>query len=333
MTDSLVADFYRRFAECEARGQSRIYEEWALGVADDREVLALIGALPGMKKQPNLVFAAARFLGVSEGPYDEFRQWLIEHWDRIRPVILTRATQTNEAARCAVLLPVLSRLDGPLALIEVGASAGLCLYPDRYGYRYEVDGGSVELEPGDGSSTVTIPCRIDAASVPSRLPDVAWRAGIDLNPIAPDDPDSRAWLRTLVWPEQEERRRRLDAALTIAAADPAHLVAGDLVASITDLVAAAPPGAHVVVFHSAVLVYLDEEHRERFARLMRAMDRVTWISNEGEGVLHRVAERLPRPSDGRTVLAVDERPVAFVGPHGQSYESLGRKEMVQRSEE
>ena len=24
----------------------------------------------------------------------------------------------------------------PLALLEVGASAGLCLYPDRYAYRY-----------------------------------------------------------------------------------------------------------------------------------------------------------------------------------------------------
>ena len=44
--------------------------------------------------------------------------------------------QTNEAGRCAVLLPVLAALPQPLALLEVGASAGLCLYPDRYAYRY-----------------------------------------------------------------------------------------------------------------------------------------------------------------------------------------------------
>ena len=50
--------------------------------------------------------------------------------------MLSRATQTNEPARCAVLLPVLARLPQPLALLEVGASAGLCLLPDHYGYDY-----------------------------------------------------------------------------------------------------------------------------------------------------------------------------------------------------
>ncbi|MBT2501685.1 DUF2332 domain-containing protein [Curtobacterium sp. ISL-83] len=285
---------------------------------------ALIAPLPGMKKQPNLVFAAARFHGAPDGTYEEFRRWLLEHWDRVEPTIMTRATQTNEAARCAVLLPVLSRLDGPLALIEVGAAAGLCLYPDRYSYRYETDGRTIALDPSDGPSTVTIPCQIDASSVPHRLPDVVWRAGVDLNPIAPDDPDSRAWLRTLVWPEQEERRRRLDAALALAAAESAHLIAGDLLDSITDLVTAAPAGAHVIVFHSAVLVYLDKAKRERFAALMRSLEHVTWVSNEGEAVLPRVAEQLPRSSSGGTVLAVNETPVAFVGPHGQSYESLAQ---------
>jgi len=48
-----------------------------------------------------------------------------------------RRTQTNEAARCAVLLPALALLPGPLALIVVGASAGLTLLVDRYSYDYE----------------------------------------------------------------------------------------------------------------------------------------------------------------------------------------------------
>ena len=43
----------------------------------------------------------------------------------------TRATQTNEAGRCAILLPVLAALPQPLALLDVGASAGLCLYRDQ----------------------------------------------------------------------------------------------------------------------------------------------------------------------------------------------------------
>ena len=42
-------------------------------------------------------------------------------------VMLARRTQTNEPARCATLLPALALLPPPLALIEVGASAGLIL--------------------------------------------------------------------------------------------------------------------------------------------------------------------------------------------------------------
>ena len=45
--------------------------------------------------------------------------------------MMVRSTQTNEAGRCAALLPVLALLPQPLALLEVGTSAGLCLFPDR----------------------------------------------------------------------------------------------------------------------------------------------------------------------------------------------------------
>jgi hypothetical protein len=48
--------------------------------------------------------------------------------------MLAQSTQTNEPGRCAALLPMLARLPEPLALLEVGASAGLCLLPDFYTY-------------------------------------------------------------------------------------------------------------------------------------------------------------------------------------------------------
>ena len=53
----------------------------------------------------------------------------------VEAVMLERRTQTNEPARCALLLPLLAALPQPLALLEVGASAGLCLLPDRYALR------------------------------------------------------------------------------------------------------------------------------------------------------------------------------------------------------
>ena len=40
------------------------------------------------------------------------------------------------ALLAGLLLPVLAQLPQPLALLEVGASAGLCLMLDSYGYDY-----------------------------------------------------------------------------------------------------------------------------------------------------------------------------------------------------
>ncbi|WP_448263622.1 DUF2332 domain-containing protein [Microbacterium aurum] len=322
----VLADGYRRFAELEAAGISEIYYDWAKAIADDPAVLSLIAALPGTKRQPNLVFAAARFLGAPVELYPGFRAWLIEHWESVVPVIMTRSTQTNEAARCAVLLPVLEQLDGPLALIEAGAAGGLVLYPDRYSYSYSytVDGTTdlVRLDPSTGPSPVELPCTIDAASVPSRLPEVEWRAGVDLNPLDVADPDQLAWLETLVWPEHSERRDRLHLAAALVAANPPHLVAGDIIDEIPALIEQAPAGSHIVVFHSAVLVYLSEERRAEFARLMQSMGDVTWISNEGAGVLPFITNQVTEDIRGRTILARDGQPVALVGPHGQSFERV-----------
>lgn len=317
-----VAETYRRFGEIEACGVSPIYEAWSRGVAQDPEVCTLISALPRSKRQPNLVFAVARLLGAPEQGYGPLREWLVSNWAEMVPVILARSTQTNEAGRCAVLLPVLSRLKGPLSLIEAGASAGLCLYPDRYSYHYDVGGRVAALDPDSGPSGVVARCGIDGAGLPLRLPDVVWRAGADLFPLDVQDPEQMEWLEALVWPEHDERRRRLRGAAGIAAAEPAHLVRGDLLDTVPELIDQAPHGSTVVVFHSAVLVYLQPEGRERFVELMDRYPDVVWISNEGAGVLPAVTEQVRKPINGRTILAVNGRAHALAGPHGQSYESL-----------
>ncbi|MFI0928832.1 DUF2332 domain-containing protein [Streptomyces sp. NPDC021012] len=231
---------------------------------------------------------------------------------------LGRRTQTNESGRCATLLPLLASLPQPLALIEVGASAGLCLYPDRYRYRYRYDDGAA-FGPADGPVTLT--CRTSGpVPLPERLPEVVWRAGIDLNPLDVGDADDTRWLESLVWPEQTDRADRLRNAVRIARAEPPHLVRGDLDETVRELVSQAPPGATPVVFHSAVLFYLPTEARGAFTETMRTLP-VHWISNEAPGVLRSVAARLPRPAPrDRTVfaLALDEQPLAFTGPHGRS---------------
>ncbi|MFD4657365.1 DUF2332 domain-containing protein [Kitasatospora sp. NPDC058444] len=340
-----TGELYRTFAEREAHGNSPIYQELAERVAEDGQLCALLDGLPTAKRQPNLLFGAVRHLGgpVTEG-WSAFRGWAVEHWTEVSATMLERRTQTNEAGRCATLLPLLATLPQPLALIEVGASAGLCLYPDRYRYRYLSGAGrgseSSNSASGSGSgsgagvpvaefgseaSPVTLDCVVSGpvplpGSLRERLPEVVWRAGIDLNPLDVRAEEDVRWLESLVWPEQTHRLDRLRGAVRVARAEPPLLVRGDLNATVEELVARAPAGATPVVFHSAVLAYLPPEQREEFATTMRESPG-HWISNEAVSVLPAVARRLPRPApaaSGLFALALDERPVAFTGPHGQS---------------
>ncbi|MGZ5401327.1 MAG: DUF2332 family protein, partial [Nocardioides sp.] len=101
-----VAEQYADFARY-ADG-SPCFREWALAVAEDDDVLAWIAALPPIKQQANLVFAAARWHGVAApGPYAGLRAGLLGDDGTIRSTILARATQTNEVGRLATLTPFL----------------------------------------------------------------------------------------------------------------------------------------------------------------------------------------------------------------------------------
>ncbi|MEO6504494.1 MAG: DUF2332 domain-containing protein [Terrimesophilobacter sp.] len=310
-----TADWYNSFSR-EAHGQSQVYEDWAIGVAEDDAILRLLHELPLAKRQPNLIFAVTRLLGAPEVAYDPFRRWLLAHWPTIRDQALQRSTQTNEPGRCAAVLPLLARIPGPLALLEVGASAGLCLYPDRYSYRY---GSAAPLDPPVGPSTVVLTCATSGAvPVPSALPSIVWRAGIDLAPLDVRKLADRTWLEILIWPEQHERRARIRAAIDIVAADPPRIVRGDAVDALEAVAAEAPRDATLVVVTCGTLVYLSRVDRGRFAAAVRATG-AHWISLEAPAVLGEVQMRLPpAPRDGLFALAENAQPVAYAAPHGQS---------------
>ena len=310
-----VAEEYRDFATY-AAGDSPCFEEWALGVAADEEVLAWLGTLPALARQPNLVFAVARWHGApSPGPYAGLREVLVQREHDVRSTVTTRATQTNEVGRLATLAPVLGLVEGPLALLEVGASAGLCLFPDRYDYAWPPAG---ELR-GSGGPLLTAQAT-GPLPVPRAHPEVAWRGGIDVNPLDVSDADAMAWLENLVWPEQDERRERLRSAVAIARREPPRLVRADLLERLPDLLDEASGHGTPVVLHSAVVAYLEEPDRERFHDLMAglvAAGRCRWISNEGPRVLPRVTGDLEVPA-GRFVTALDGVPVAWSHGHGHA---------------
>jgi len=135
-----------------------------------------------------------------------FRRALAEHRDEIR-ALLDLPCQTNEVGRSAALLGgflVVARETGlPLALAEIGASAGLNLRWDRY--RYETV-GSAWGDPG-------APVRFADTFLDGHPPfdvrvTVRERRGCDLAPLDPASGEARLVLRSSVWADQVERLRR-----------------------------------------------------------------------------------------------------------------------------
>lgn len=308
-----VAERYSRFARDEAPGRSALYADWAAGVATDTAVAAILGRIPATHRQPPLVFAVARMLGAPERPYREWSEWVGAHADELVAECARRSLQTNEPLRCAALLPALSGIEGPIALLEIGASAGLCLYPDRYSYRYR---GGIDLDPLDGVSTVVLESGV-SGDPPLRMPEVVWRAGIDLAPLDATDAEDRRFLLSLVWPGEQGRAARIEAALDIAAADPPLLVAGDATdpAVLGGLAARAPSGATLVVTTPGVLPHIPRAGRERLFETIAAMDAV-WVSIDPPALHTQWRPAVDPTAWGGFVLGRDGVPLAAVDPLG-----------------
>jgi hypothetical protein len=222
---------------------------------------------------------------------------------------MTRRTQTNEPARCAVLLPALAQLPQPLALIEAGASAGLNLLVDRYSYDYS----GYRLAGLDPDAPVLRCEPRGPVPLPPGIPAISWRAGLDLNPLDVARADDAHWLSCLVWPGEGDRAQRLEAAIASARRDPPAVHRGDMLTGLPSLVAQAPADATLVIYHTSALWYLPAGQREQFASTVRGLG-ATWLSSEPPGV---VPGTEGPARDGHTcVLARDGRGIAMTESHG-----------------
>ena len=317
--DDVTADVvraYRAFARLEAHGRSPAYEALASAVADDPAIAGFVASLPAAKRQPNLLFAAARYLLGAPASIGSLRDLVRDSPAELAAVMRARRTQTNEPARCAVLLPALAQLPEPLALVDVGASAGLTMLFDRYSYDY----GGHRLAGADPDAP-TLRCQVAGpVPLPDRIPAIAWRTGLDLNPLDVTVDDDVRWLSCLVWPDEEDRAERLAAAVASARRAPPAVVKGDLLTDLPAVVATAPADTTVVVYHSSVLYYLTPPQREQFAQTVGDLD-VTWLTSEAPGVVPGTA-RPPRDHQ-MTVLARDGRPLALADSHGTRLQWLG----------
>jgi hypothetical protein len=316
---SRLSKAYADFADLEAGPRSPLYVEICRGIATDTELLTRLADLPPEKQQPNLLLAAMKYLFGTAHNWPEFHKRVEAHWDAVVVVIMARRTQTNEPARCATLLPLLALLPQPLALLEVGASAGLCLLPDKYTYDY---GEGRIIGPTHSKTSAPIfHCAVnDATPIPKKNIEVVWRAGLDLNPLDVSDDGDVRWLRALVWPGEGERARLLEEALTVARRDPPRVVKGDLRHDLAALAAEAPKNATLVVFHTAVLAYVREAaDRTAFAATVKQLG-AQWVSNESANLSH--VPDLTLRLWGRFVLTLNGIPQAYTDPHGAAMEWL-----------
>lgn len=315
MNESLTAERYRVFSQIDAHDLSPSYIRSAVAIAADPAMLEYIDSLPRPKRHAGFLFSVARFLETPLDDYDTFKQHLIAHWDEVQRIAVERTMQTNDPARMLSLLPVLAQIEGPIALIEVGASAGLLLNGDRYSYQYD-DGPW--LHPADGPSAVRLRAETEGdLPVPTRMPEIVWRAGIELNPLDLTDATDVAWLMALLWPDDPKRVEAVREAVEIMRRHPVEVVQGDLNDELMSVAQRAPEDATLVVMHSAVLSYLTQRDADRFVEKVDTLGAV-WIANELADVVPGV-ELPPQPGESKPfsfIVAKNGVPVAQTHPHG-----------------
>jgi hypothetical protein len=301
----------RRFAEEEAAPESPLYAHLAQSAADDDDVAALLTAAPPHYARATLLLAAVHRLviaepvselahyyptvggeyGVDGATWSTFRSFVLDRADRVRQLVASRTTQTNEVRRAALLFPAVARVakavGGPIGLLEVGTSAGLLLGLDRYGYRYQAEEGE-QVTAGPAKAPLVLNCVLKVAAGGRRpaLPKnvkVGAKVGLDRTPVDLADEEQLAWLEACVWADQPERIRLLNQAATAQARDRPEFVTGDVVDDLATAADRIPADLPLVVFNSHVLPYLPAERRADFvAALADLANRrpLWWISQE-----------------------------------------------------
>ena len=281
---------------CEQAG-SRLYARILEAMADDvraggrcAEILAPWTA-DAMSDAIPLRFLAAVHSLVLSGEVPELARWYpsaggsdpVEHGVDPAPAFLAAVeahhgaiaasmhlgVQTNEVGRAASLFggfhAVARRWGLPLRQLEVGASAGLLLRWDRYGYR--TSDGALRWGPQDGL-VFTDPWTGPAPGVAPAL-SVAIRRGCDRAPIDPVTDAGAIRLRSYLWPDQLDRLHRLDLAIGVARRVPAVVDEADAADWVESQLAEPAPGLATVVHHSIVLQYLP---RPTFVRMRAAIE-------------------------------------------------------------
>jgi hypothetical protein len=296
-------------------------------IAREDALLELAAAIPPDRLPPLLLAAVLEYLvaaepdapiarhypapGGAQPPPDprfgaELAAFAAARRDEVARLCGLHRYQMNEVGRCVDVLPVLGMIaaaeDRPLALVDLGTGAGLSLHLDRYHYTYSTPDGA-EHVVGDPTASVRLSCVVRSGEplLPTAVPPLADRVGIDVEPLDLADPATLAWLTACVPPEAGAVTRFASAS-ALARAEPARSVRGSLLDVVPEVVAAIPPDMLVCLIDTYVHVFLPPADLARFDDLLAALGRdLDWVSVDplvplGPDARHTV-QRLPVPPE------------------------------------
>lgn len=306
------ADAVRSEATQIARGWSKpgAPPSWALtaaifdALARDEDLLTVAAAIPE-DRLPALLFCASACYLIADhqpdGLIDYFpktgtpqpavdatfepalRRFCLDHRDELVAVTGRRRYQMNEVARTtqvALALDVVGRRypGTKIALIDLGSGAGLGLHLDEY--CHQLSAGSTF---GDPRSELTLRCESTGPlppPIPSTLPSIVSRIGVDLEPIDLADADDRRWARACIPPETTSLER-FDHAARLVAAHSWPIRRGDAIEALPAILDSVPEDVLPVVTDTYTAVFFSDEQRSQLGEILArrgAIGDVAWIS-------------------------------------------------------
>jgi hypothetical protein len=335
-----LAQWWIGFADATFRGYSPLYDRISRAVATDREILEMIYPAPPAAHMPTVLLGAVHYLLLAgvEDPLNDvydgrsdadpgplFVAFVHAHRTEIEPLLSTRHTQTNEVGRCSAIVPglrvVADRIGGPLALIDVGCSAGLNLRCDHYNIDYGPAGSAGPID-----AAVRLTCEIVGGRPPvsnEALP-IASRVGIDADPVDISNEANARWLLACIFPDTG-RLEHTAAAIREAQTDPQRIVSGNALDVLPDVLREIPSDVVPCLVTTQAFVYFSIEQRKEFGELLddaaRDVDRtIAWISCEVPDIIEDLGPLDPPPDDRALTTALGL--VTFT-PYGRRAEVLG----------
>lgn len=286
----ILSKTFLTFAERECKGSSLLYEYLSKKIAYDEEILEICSNSRVGQPVPNLLFGAVHYLLLSgkEHPlkefyptivsnpklysesYENFKDFTHNYQNEIESILKTKLVQTNEVRRCAYLYPAFCTIyeiaRKPLALVEIGTSAGLQLLWDKYSYSY----GQTKIY-GNKQSKLNISAEIKGVNVPilhSEPPPVSTRVGLDLNIVDLKNKEERLWLKSLIWPEHKERLYMFEEAASYINDDSLRLVDGDGISLLLEHVGNITEESVICIFHTHVANQIPLEVKKRLIKMV-----------------------------------------------------------------